>query len=166
MSTEKKYNWKEIVQQVQTAGEVRYEFNMPITEIEIKKFRSILGLTIPADLLSLYKQANGIYAITENNTTRDLIWSAAKLAKENIELRTNSDFSNLYMPFNNLLFFSDTGEDALYAFPVINGKARSDVFVWDHKTDSRVQVALTLEQFIRDRAAVKAESLHGKFSNL
>src|SRR5689334_857233 len=92
-------------------------FNLPITDSEIKKFKETLGIDIPQDLLSLYRESNGIQKILNGTVTGDLIWSCLKVIKENIEFRANEDFRNLYMPFNNLLFFADRENGDLLAFP-------------------------------------------------
>nr|WP_329202312.1 MULTISPECIES: SMI1/KNR4 family protein [unclassified Streptomyces] len=54
--------------------------------------------------------------------------------------------SQLYMPFDALLFFGDNGGGDQFAF--VQTPRRPDVFVWEHETDSRRWVAGDLRDYL------------------
>lgn len=91
-------------------------------------------------------------AILWNNNCFDcpLIWSTSQIVEGNVFFRNFDDYKDIFMPFNNLLFFSDAGNGDLFAFAILNGSIRKgDIYVWNHEDDSRMWIASSLEEFIR-----------------
>ena len=82
-----------------------------------------------------------------------LAWSGTELRARNREMRTTPAFRSLFMPFDNLLFFGDSGNGDLFALAIdADGVVRrSDVFRWDHETDERAWYAGGAGQFIAKR---------------
>ena len=77
-----------------------------------------------------------------------LLWSAERIEADNLNFRTFPAFKELYMPFDALLFFGDAGNGDQFAYIVLRREVRrSDIFVWDHETDSRTWVAPSLGVF-------------------
>jgi SMI1/KNR4 family protein SUKH-1 len=114
----------------------------PASEEDIAAAESAVGCELPGDLRSLLVETDGL--------GDGLVLSAGEIAQVNREMRTTADFAELYMPFEPLLFFGAEGNGDLYAFPILAGVARStDVFVWDHESDSRTATAFGLERYVR-----------------
>ena len=59
------------------------------------------------------------------------------------------------MPFDNLLFFGDSGNGDLFALAIdADGRVRrGDVFCWDHETDGRAWFASGPSQYVAKRLA-------------
>jgi SMI1 / KNR4 family (SUKH-1) len=101
-----------------------------------------LGEVLPGDLSSLLMETNGIvgaYGL-------DVVWGLTRIIEDNRTFRTSSDFAELYLPFDGLLFFGDNGGGDQFAFVLRDN--RRDIFVWDHETDSRYRVAGHLENYL------------------
>ena len=63
----------------------------------------------------------------------------------------SEDYKDHYKPLDYLLFFSDSGCGDLFGFAILNGQVQTDdIFVWDHETDCRNFVAVSLEIFLKD----------------
>ncbi|MEZ4707976.1 MAG: SMI1/KNR4 family protein [Caldilineaceae bacterium] len=120
-------------------------FHAPVDKEAISHTESALGIKIPDALVKLLNETNGI----EGEYGIPLIWSIARIEADNLKFRNNTDFRELYMPFDNLLFFADAGNGDQFAFPIQNGQIqRTDIFVWNHEDDSRVWCAPTLQQYL------------------
>jgi hypothetical protein len=91
---------------------------------------------------ALLRESDGI----EGEYGAGLVWSAERIASENLTLRTDTEFASLYIPFDPLLFFADAGNGDL--FSLLPGVRRPDVFVWDHEDDSRTWVAPSLAKYL------------------
>ncbi|MFG3123259.1 SMI1/KNR4 family protein [Streptomyces sp. NPDC048201] len=114
----------------------------PAAEEALADCATALGHPLPAGLTALLTAADGI---TDEYGTA-LLWSAEQIAAENVALRRGAEFAALYMPFDPLVFFGETGGGDLYA--VLARIDRPDVFVWDHETDSRTWVAGSLADYL------------------
>ncbi len=70
--------------------------------------------------------------------------------KDNLFYRNFEDYRDIYMPFDNLLFFSDAGNGDLFCYAILkNGTIeKTDIYVWNHEDDSRTWVAASLKHFI------------------
>jgi hypothetical protein len=101
-----------------------------------------LGEVLPGDLSSLLMETNGIIGANE----LDVVWTLARIIEDNRIFRTSSDLSELYLPFDGLLFFGDNGGGDQFAFVLRDN--RRDIFIWDHENDSRYWVAGHLESYL------------------
>jgi hypothetical protein len=117
-------------------------FQPPASEQSLQRCATALGHELPADLAALLRESDGI----EGEYGAGLVWSAERIASENVALRTDTQFASLYMPFDPLLFFADAGNGDLFA--LLPGLRRPDVFVWDHEDDSRTWVAPSLAKYL------------------
>ncbi len=119
----------------------------PAKESEIKEAEEKLGLELPDELKSIYSESDGIFMNTGANTVmriRDLVY-------ENLDLRDPEGYDELYMPFNNLLFFGGAGNGDLWAFGIkMNGDIDTlNIYGWNHEDDGRPCVASSiLDMFI------------------
>ena len=73
-----------------------------------------------------------------------------ELACRNRQMRTDSEYQTLYMPFDHLLFFADAGVDGiLFAFGPIEGTIkREDVYLWNPCDDGRPWKAPSLRKYV------------------
>jgi len=120
-------------------------FHSPATLNEITEIESTLEISLPEKLKELLEETNGV----EGGYGLGLIWNIERIKRDNLIFRTSSDFKDLYMPFDHLLFFADAGNGDQFAFAIRNKEIRtSDIFVWNHENDSREWVAPSLEKYL------------------
>jgi len=123
-----------------------FEFAQPATDQALAKAESTLGLTFPAELRDLLKEANGVEQLSAFLL---FILSVERIEKDNFEMRHTQALS-FYMPFSNLLFFADAGNGDKFGFPISqDGNIGKDVFAWNHEDDSRSWCAPSLKAFIQ-----------------
>ncbi|WP_010529147.1 SMI1/KNR4 family protein [Lentibacillus jeotgali] len=124
-------------------------FEAPATEPEIAYIKENLNVELPKKLLELYRETNGVFNKSEYENY-PLIWPTSRIIKENLFLRNFDEYKDIFMPFNHLLFFSDSGTGDLFGYPIFNGIIHTDsIFVWDHEDDSRNMIASSIEDFIK-----------------
>lgn len=128
----------------------KYTFGRSATDHEIQQLEKIFNVKIPNELRSLLSESNGIKEQADDlDAYFDLIWSVSRIQEENMNLRNDDDFKDLYMPFDCLLFFADAGNGDLFGYSIQNGVVqRDDIFAWNHEDDSRTWVAPCLKTFI------------------
>ncbi len=76
------------------------------------------------------------------------MWTCERIASDNLLFRTSTDFADLYMPFDGVVFFADAGNGDQF-FMSLSGT--NEVYVWDHENDSRTWVAATVLRYLRGR---------------
>lgn len=122
----------------------RYAFSSPATQDEIAIAERKLDICFPDDLGELLLESNGV----EGEYELGLVWSLERIVTENLHFRSSNDFTDLYMPFNALLFFADAGNGDQFAFPILQAICNDNVFVWNHENDSRQWVAPSLSKYL------------------
>ena len=133
--------WKELVSRF--ANE--HQFRTPASPTEIGAAARVVGCELPSELRGVLEESNGLYGPYGSG----LIWSTEMMAEQNALMRSTSDFRELYMPFDCLLFFGDAGNGDLFAYTILAGSVRrSDVFAWNHENDSRMWVAPNLSRYL------------------
>jgi hypothetical protein len=125
------------------------EFGAPAKEDGLATLEQALGTPLPAALREFLLEADGL----RGDDGSGVIWSAHDIQEQNRELRSNSDFRRLYMPFDHLLFFVDDAGGDRFAFAIkADGQIRrKDIYQWAHETDSRSWYAARLEQYLERR---------------
>lgn len=145
-------DWKEYIKTglKQQDEATSFDFNLPAPDNSIIELRRQLGLDeLPKVLEEVYGQTNGIIQTFHGEHIGELIWTVERVTEINKEYRNSPDFKELYMSFDQLLFFSDAGNGDLFGFVTLNGRfGRNDIFVWNHEDDSRTWVAPDLTMFI------------------
>ena len=132
--------WRETLQKMSSD----LTFKAPATDAEIDQINVELGIQPPDELRSLLAESNGV----DGEYGLGLLWDVDRIIEENRRFRTTSDFEELYMPFDCLLFFGDAGNGDQFAFPVLKGIVlRPDIFVWNHEDDSRSWAAPSLQTY-------------------
>lgn len=133
--------WKDFIR----SSTDQYEFNKPLSEEKMLEAEKKLFINIPNELKSLLKESNGIYGEYGLN----LIWNIKRIVEDNLSFRNSSDFKDLYMPFDCLLFFGDNGNGDQFAYSILNGVInKNDIYVWNHEDDSRIWVAPSLKHLL------------------
>ncbi|MFE7095582.1 SMI1/KNR4 family protein [Streptomyces erythrochromogenes] len=118
------------------------EFGEPVGEAVVADAERRLGGTLPAALVSLLGESDGI--VGHHGT--DTVWPLEQIVEQNLAFRSDPDFARLYMPFDALLFFGDNGGGDQFAF--VRTPERDDIFVWEHENDSRRWVARDLRDYL------------------
>lgn len=119
-------------------------FQPPASDSEIARITHDLGVQLPDELRETLSESNGVVG----EYGLGLLWDGTRICEDNLRFRNSSDFPNLYMPFDNLLFFGDAGNGDQFAFTILRGGVtRSDIFVWNHEDDSRSWIAPSLKTF-------------------
>lgn len=134
--------WRERIQNLTKAA----VFNPPVDEETLSKSSMALNVVLPVELQELLAESDGV----NGEYGLGLIWNCERILTDNLNFRNNTVFSDLYMPFDTLLFFADAGNGDQFAFPIQrDGQIhRPDVFVWNHENDSRAWVAPSLEMYL------------------
>ncbi|MFF3109431.1 SMI1/KNR4 family protein [Kitasatospora sp. NPDC057904] len=130
--------WHELILELAPGAEL----GAPAADDTLAEVERALGQRVPPDLADLLRECDGVV-----HRGLDVVWDAARIARENGEFRTTLDFRQLYMPFEPLMFFGDNGGGDQFAF-VRTPERDHDVFVWDHETDSRSMVAGRLRHYL------------------
>lgn len=143
-------DWRAFINSLNSCSDSKFEFNLPATKDELLTLQEKFKLSeLPEELLELYTQTDGIEEYLDNYNIGELIWSIERVIETNLEFRTYSDFKDLYMSFDQLLFVSDAGNGDLFGFVTINGNFdRNDIFVWNHENDSCTWIAPDLKTFL------------------
>lgn len=123
----------------------QFEFRFPMGSQELEEVERLLLPKFPSDLKSLLSETDGVV----DEYGLDLVWGIERIREDNLSFRNNTDFKDLYMPFDNLLLFGDAGNGDIFAYPIQNNEVRRpDIFIWDHESDSRSWVANSLQEFL------------------
>lgn len=134
--------WKNYIEKISK----EYHFKAPATNSEITLIKKELNIELPKKLLNLLNETNGVF----DKFDCPLIWSTGKIVEDNLFFRNFDDYKDIYMPFDNLMFFSDGGNGDLFGFAILNGSIqKEDIYVWNHEDDSRTWIASSLEDFIK-----------------
>lgn len=115
------------------------------SEEAIQAAEKAIGVRFPSDLQNLLLESDGL----EGEYGLGLVWSLNRIIEDNLSFRKNTEFKELYMPFDCLLFFADAGNGDQFAFSIQAGIIRrNDVFVWSHEDDSRTWAATSLPVYL------------------
>lgn len=133
--------WKSLVEGL--GKECRFESQA--SNFEISEAESKLNVAFPDSLKACLLESNGVFGEYDLG----LVWPVERIISTNIEFRENTEFSELYMPFDSMLFFADAGNGDQFFFPLQSSRVRrNDVFVWSHEDDSRNWVAPSMQKYI------------------
>ncbi|GAB2837951.1 SMI1/KNR4 family protein [Streptomyces deserti] len=129
--------WRDLV--LETAPDA--ELGAPAGHDALTGVERALGQPMPDALVDLLRACDGV-----THQGIDVVWPAERIARDNAAFRGSPDFADLYMPFDPLMFFGDSGGGDQFAF--VRTPARDEVFVWDHETDGRWPAAFGLRQYL------------------
>lgn len=135
------FSWRKLSSRLDSES----EFADATTREQITAAQAALGILFPDELCQLLLETDGITG--RYGPCR--IWPLARIVSDNIQFRRNSDFAELYMPFDPLLFFGDDGGGDQYAYRILAGKIEyTDVYAWQHDSDSRTWFARDLRDYL------------------
>jgi hypothetical protein len=133
--------WRELIESLTPQS----RFHSPANKHNISDIGVNLGVPFPKDLIELLCESDGVLGEYGLN----MIWPLERIHSDNLSFRTNSSFKELYMPFENLLFFADAGNGDPFAYRICNAVVPdSDIFAWNHENDSRTWVAPSLRHYL------------------
>jgi hypothetical protein len=120
-------------------------FNPPCAFASLDIAQERLQIEFPDELRALLSESDGAMG----KWGLGLVWPVERIVADNLLYRTNTDFRELYMPFDCLLFFADAGNGDQFAFSICGGAIqRTDIFAWNHENDSRSWVAPSLRTYL------------------
>ncbi len=141
-------NWQEVIKEVKlNSNNITYQLKPPLRLKIIQAIESKLKTKIPTELRQLYLETNGIDEYIEHQLIGELIWNGERLIEENLSIRNDKAYKEIYKPLDSLLFFGGAGNGDLFAF---NLKKDSDIYCWNHENDERFNVAKNLNSFIKN----------------
>ncbi|HEX7491412.1 MAG TPA: SMI1/KNR4 family protein [Candidatus Limnocylindrales bacterium] len=141
--------WRELLE---VGDRIGVRLADPATETAVAEAGRALGSVLPDALTDLLVESDGI----ADQYGHGLVWPVGQLVERNLEIREASDFAELHMPFDSLLFFGEIGNGDLVGFRVLRGVTPKDIYVWDHELDSRIWIAPTLESYLRKQLGAGA----------
>ncbi|MEW2354584.1 SMI1/KNR4 family protein [Spirillospora sp. NPDC029432] len=127
------------------------EFAAPAADEAIDRILPLGG--VPDDLRELLRQTDGVRAEYGSG----LVWSVQEIIEGNAEFRRNPAFAELYAPFDRLLFMADNGGGDQFAYVQARDDRPGGIVVWDHETDEREPVAVSLRDYLERRAASEGD---------
>jgi hypothetical protein len=133
--------WQQLVKEIRP----ECRFFAPANKFDISAVETALKVSLPEELAEILGESNGVHG----DYGLGLIWPLEQIRTDNLRFRKDPEFKNLYMPFDNLLFFGDAGNGDQFAYSICNGVIRRpDIFVWNHENDSREWVAPSLKKYL------------------
>lgn len=140
--------WQKIIGEIESQFS---EFQLVSPVVDFLVIESEFRLKLPAELAELYRETNGISEVLDGEIIGELIWGVERVVQDNISMRTYPDYKNIYLPFDDLLFISDSGTGDQFGYAISeNGILTTDIYAWNHEDDSRTWVAPDLETFVRE----------------
>jgi len=138
-------SWKELILRLGAGTEIC----PPGDESRYDRVEKSLEVGLPMALREFLTESDGL----KDEYGFGVIWSVDEIERRNREFRTIESFRELYMPFDNMLFFGEDGGGDLFAFAIhADGRIhKDDIFRWEHESDGRSWFAARLEQFIERR---------------
>ncbi|WP_410869826.1 SMI1/KNR4 family protein [Nocardia sp. A7] len=129
------------------------EFAPPASDTEIDQIEGQLGQPVPNELRDLLRRTNGVQAEWGSG----LVWSVQEIIDHNIEFRRDADFAELYMSFDQLMFFGDNGGGDQFCYVRLPSGHNTGVYVWDHESDDRKWVAGSLTDYLQQRTGAAGD---------
>jgi cell wall assembly regulator SMI1 len=134
------------------------ETGLPASGTAIDEIVRRLDARVPADLRALLLESDGL----RGKHLVDVVWPAERIAADNADFRTDSDFAELYQPFDGLLFFGDNGGADQFAY--LPEEPAAGIFVWEHETDDRRRVAENLADYLRQILTSEGDAWYENYS--
>ncbi|QOK29984.1 SMI1/KNR4 family protein (plasmid) [Cytobacillus oceanisediminis] len=103
--------WKEFVKYISE----EHHFKDSATKFEIAQIKKELNVELPDELAALFNETNGVF----DNWNYPLVWSTSQIIQDNLFYRNFEGYRDIYMPFDDLFFFSDTGNGDLFCYAIL-----------------------------------------------
>ncbi|WP_369290080.1 SMI1/KNR4 family protein [Priestia megaterium] len=120
-------------------------YGEPASREDIEVLEKLFSIQIPKELRSLLYETNGI----NDSYGYSLIWSIEKITRENLNL--GERLEDVYLPFNNLLFFADARNGDMFGYSISDRSIKqNDIYLWNHRNNEQTQIAPSLNDFVED----------------
>ncbi|MGV7002017.1 SMI1/KNR4 family protein (plasmid) [Priestia megaterium] len=120
-------------------------YGEPASIEDIEVLEKLFSIQIPKELRSLLYETNGV----NDSYGYSLIWSIEKIIRENLNL--GERLEDIYLPFNNLLFFSDARNGDMFGYSISDRSIKqNDIYLWNHGNNEQTQIAPSLNDFVED----------------
>ncbi|MES9760209.1 SMI1/KNR4 family protein [Priestia megaterium] len=120
-------------------------YGEPASIEDIEVLEKLFSIQIPKELRSLLYETNGI----NDSYGYSLIWSIEKITRENLNL--GERLEDVYLPFNNLLFFADARNGDMFGYSISDRSIKqNDIYLWNHRNNEQTQIAPSLNDFVED----------------
>lgn len=133
--------WKDLIQNISTGC----IYGEPASIEDIEVLEKLFSIQIPKELRSLLYETNGI----NDSYGYSLIWSIEKITRENLNL--GERLEDVYLPFNNLLFFADARNGDMFGYSILDRSIeQNDIYLWNHRNNEQTNIAPSLNDFVED----------------
>ncbi|WP_315968170.1 SMI1/KNR4 family protein [Priestia megaterium] len=120
-------------------------YGEPASIEDIEVLEKLFSIQIPKELRNLLYETNGV----NDSYGYSLIWSIEKIIRENLNL--GERLEDIYLPFNNLLFFSDARNGDMFGYSISDRSIKqNDIYLWNHGNNEQTQIAPSLNDFVED----------------
>ncbi|MFP7736674.1 SMI1/KNR4 family protein [Priestia aryabhattai] len=120
-------------------------YGEPASIEDIEVLEKLFSIQIPKELRSLLYETNGV----NDSYGYSLIWSVEKIIRENLNL--GERLEDIYLPFNNLLFFADARNGDMFGYSISDRSIKqNDIYLWNHGNNEQTQIAPSLNDFVED----------------
>ncbi|WP_327078160.1 SMI1/KNR4 family protein [Priestia megaterium] len=120
-------------------------YGEPASIEDIEVLEKLFSIQIPKELRSLLYETNGV----NDSYGYSLIWSIEKIIRENLNL--GERLEDIYLPFNNLLFFADARNGDMFGYSISDRSIKqNDIYLWNHGNNEQTQIAPSLNDFVED----------------
>ncbi|GAA3739782.1 hypothetical protein HDA32_002731 [Spinactinospora alkalitolerans] len=118
------------------------ELAEPADEALFAEIEKVLDLPLPLELAALLRETNGVH----NEYGDAVVWPAERIVEDNLAMRAEPDYLELYAPFEQLMFFGDSDMGPQFAY--VHTDYGPGVVFWDHETDQRRLVSVSLRDYL------------------
>ncbi|HLS01635.1 MAG TPA: SMI1/KNR4 family protein [Beutenbergiaceae bacterium] len=130
--------WRELIVEMYPEADL----HGPADEVALAEVEKRLMLPLPFELASLLRETDGV----TNEYGDAVVWGARRLVEDNLGMRREPDYRQLYAPFDEMIFFGDSDMGPQFAY--VHTDYGPGIVVWDHETDRRRLVVVSLRDYL------------------
>ena len=113
----------------------------------IEACEKAVGVALPAELRGLLLETNGV---RNGFYAKDVIWSAERIMRYNVQRRAENVLNPKYMSFGSLLFIGSQAAGAEVAYAIAEVRiVRPDIYLWEPLNDMRLWIAPNLRLYLK-----------------
>ncbi|WP_184080089.1 SMI1/KNR4 family protein [Nocardiopsis mwathae] len=132
------YVWRELIVDLYPEADLPG----PADEAMLAEVEKALVLPMPFELGSLLRECDGVH----NAYGDAIVWPVDRLVEDNLAMRAEPDYLELYAPFDEMIFFGDSDMGPQFAY--VHTDYGPGIVVWDHETDRRRLAAVSLRDYL------------------
>ncbi|GAB3458428.1 hypothetical protein GCM10027570_42070 [Streptomonospora sediminis] len=130
--------WRELIVELYPQAELADPADAAVVAVIEKE----LELPLPFELASFFGECDGVC----NEYGDAVVWPARRVVEDNLAMRAEPDYVELYAPFDELIFFGDSDMGPQFAY--VHTDYGPGVVVWDHESDRRRLVSVSLRDYL------------------